>query len=297
MAGREEAETGALAGADRPADSRAVDVRGVAIGAADGGSMAGDVLAKLEPLPQRKAGGRRKRRRRADDAAVGTAAVDGGASGGAGSPGGTPAGDGAGTSPSKRAPLRFVGERTAAGAAVDFFDRNVVEVKYECEWRSRLPCRPCAHALHACRRHADTIDLDHTADVQLHSWGSTLKECFEQVVIAMFGYMTEMETVEVDERWSREIEATGHDMHSLLFHFLDEFLVQFHTEEFIPKDVKIVDFDLEKWRVRVQAKGEKFSLSKHPQGTEVKAITYSAMQVHDTPDEAGLYHIYCIVDI
>lgn len=46
--------------------------------------------------------------------------------------------------------------------------------------------------------------------------------------------------------------------------------------------------------------GEEFDLSKHPQGTEVKAITYSNMQVHraeseESPD--GLAHVFVVIDI
>lgn len=52
--------------------------------------------------------------------------------------------------------------------------------------------------------------MDHTADVQLHSWGVDLKEAFEQVGMAMYGYMTELETVEIKEKL--EIEAQGDDL-------------------------------------------------------------------------------------
>jgi SHS2 domain-containing protein len=48
------------------------------------------------------------------------------------------------------------------------------------------------------------------------------------------------------------------------------------------------------------SEGEKFDLSKHPQGTEVKAITYSAMQIHEKPAEGNTpasVDVYVIVDI
>lgn len=46
----------------------------------------------------------------------------------------------------------------------------------------------------------------------------------------MFGYMTELETVEGLQR--QEITAQGHDLASLLFHFLDEWLFLFSAEPF-----------------------------------------------------------------
>ncbi|XP_034269098.1 protein archease isoform X3 [Pantherophis guttatus] len=68
----------------------------------------------------------------------------------------------------------------------------------------------------------------------LHAWGDTLEEAFEQCAMAMFGYMTDTETVEPLD--TVEVEAEGHDMLSLLFHFLDEWLYKFSAEEFfIPR--------------------------------------------------------------
>ncbi|CAN0185090.1 unnamed protein product [Ascophyllum nodosum] len=138
--------------------------------------------------------------------------------------------------------------------------------------------------------------LDHTADVQLHSWGGSMERAMEAALAAMFNVMTDIKRVDVDPSLTREVEARGHDGLSLLFALLDEFLFLFHSEGFAVKKATVVgEVDREAWKVRVKAEGEAFDLSKHPQGTEVKAITYSNMQINE--DSSGYTNIYVIVDI
>jgi SHS2 domain-containing protein len=58
--------------------------------------------------------------------------------------------------------------------------------------------------------------------------------------------------------------------------------------------VKIVTFDAENFKITAEAYGEPFDLAKHPQGTEIKAITYASMQVIDEVDK---HEVFVIVDI
>lgn len=144
--------------------------------------------------------------------------------------------------------------------------------------------------------------LDHTADVQLHAYGKDLKQAFEQCALAMFGYMTELDTVE--ECTSHTIESSGHDLQSALYNFLDEWLYNFSADPFfIPFKIEITEFsrsesdsDDEDENIVIKAVGfgETFSLDKHPQGTEVKAITYSAMQINQTEN---FCEVFVIIDI
>ncbi|XP_045470329.1 protein archease-like [Harmonia axyridis] len=139
--------------------------------------------------------------------------------------------------------------------------------------------------------------LDHTADVQIHSWGNSLKETFEQCGMAMYGYMTELPSVEIKQ--CVEIEADGHDLESLLYKFLDELLFLFSCEPYlICKKIEITQFIIEGEDMRIKCKcyGEEFQIGKHPQGTEVKAITYSAMQIINDPDKND-FQIFVIIDI
>nr|CDS28702.2 hypothetical transcript [Hymenolepis microstoma] len=136
--------------------------------------------------------------------------------------------------------------------------------------------------------------LDHTADVQIHAWGKDIKEAFEQAAMAMFSYMTtNYDSIEMKQTY--EIETEGTDMENLLYKFLDEWLYAFSADDyFFPRIIKITYFDTNNFRIKSVGYGEPFDLSRHPQGTEVKAITYSNMQIHNKDDK---HEVFVIIDI
>ena len=135
--------------------------------------------------------------------------------------------------------------------------------------------------------------LDHTADIQIHAWGKTISESFENAAIGMFGYMTTLEKVDIIKKF--EFECSAHDYESLLYNFLKECLEIFSCENYlIFKDVEIINFDEKNFKIKAIGYGEEMDLNKHDQGTEVKAITYSAMQIKQTEDKTELL---VVVDI
>lgn len=136
--------------------------------------------------------------------------------------------------------------------------------------------------------------LDHTADVQLHAWGASLAEALANTALAMYNYMTPLSGIAINPSIDRTFAAEGHDMQSLVFNFLDELLFIFSTEFFTCKELTVTELDCQNFKVKAQGRGDIFDRQKHEPGTEVKAITYSAMQINDHSDKAELY---VIVDI
>ncbi len=131
-------------------------------------------------------------------------------------------------------------------------------------------------------------------------------------MLGMFDYITDLSTVHKDPRASCKVSASGHDLLSLVYNTLDECLYLFATSDTVLCDVRVSKLDMTAFKVelvgcasfafpsltpqprRARSEGEAFSLSKHPQGTEVKAITYSNMQVHE---EDGRVDVFVIIDI
>jgi len=140
--------------------------------------------------------------------------------------------------------------------------------------------------------------LDHTADIQIHSWGPDTISAFEQASLGMFGYMTDLEVVDIDPDLD-PVEATveGEDLQSLLYQFLEELLFIFSTEYIIFKKITILEFDEKNFKIKFKAEGETWKVGKHPQGQEIKAITYSAMQIITPTADNPKAEIYVILDI
>jgi len=72
------------------------------------------------------------------------------------------------------------------------------------------------------------------------------------------------------------------------------FYLSFKLIFFVFKEIRITEFDVNNFKIQFEGTGETFKIGKHPQGTEIKAITYSAMQVINKP---GKCEIFVIVDI
>ena len=111
----------------------------------------------------------------------------------------------------------------------------------------------------------------------------------------MFSYMTDLELV--DAKQSVDLQAEGHSLENLLYHFLDELLFNFLTGECIVcKYIEIMLPDgandiledattnINPWKVKMRGYGEKFQPEaeggKHKQGTEIKAITKHEMRIN-----------------
>jgi SHS2 domain-containing protein len=138
-------------------------------------------------------------------------------------------------------------------------------------------------------------DLDHTADVQIHSWGKDIREAFEEAAVAMFNYISPLHAVQDVQEIT--FSARGHDLESLFFSFLDEALFQFNADFFVCREVTIQHVDWDTFELTAIGRGEVFDSARHEHGTEIKAITYSNMQIHAPSPDRPLAEAFVIVDI
>ena len=124
--------------------------------------------------------------------------------------------------------------------------------------------------------------LDHTADVSVEVQGESLEEAFEQTVYSLMETITPSFKL-LMPKTEKILKVEAEDKEALLFDFLSEFLYLFDVEGLIFNEVSIQPIVKEqgKYVLEAKASGEKFDKYKHEPGTEVKAITYSFMNIEE----------------
>ena len=131
--------------------------------------------------------------------------------------------------------------------------------------------------------------IDHTADVGIIAYGSSINQVFANAAKAMFSIITELDSVR--EVLYRDISVAAPDSESLLVAWLNELVYLFDTENVLFKrfGVSILgDTQLE-----ARGYGEKVDLSRHKLKTGIKAATYHMLSV----DKNNGYQVRVIFDI
>lgn len=131
------------------------------------------------------------------------------------------------------------------------------------------------------------ILVDHTADMMVKAFGSTLEECFANAAYALFDQTVDLSNIGTSEE--TEFRVTGIDDEDRLYSLLSELLFIEDCDNLILKEFE-VSFDGDD--VVCHARGETLDRTRHRVRSEVKAVTYHMMEIdRDTPSVTVLFDV------
>lgn len=138
--------------------------------------------------------------------------------------------------------------------------------------------------------------LEHPADIQLHAWGTCFSDALKQLVESLYNVCVDIASV--SEVYSFDMSAEADHDQSLVFNLLESVIYNFNAEPyFIARSVEILELKegaQGAYSVRLRGLGESFDEQRHPRKSDVKAPTYSAMEI---VREQGHVEIFVIVDV
>jgi SHS2 domain-containing protein len=134
----------------------------------------------------------------------------------------------------------------------------------------------------------------HTADVEFEAYGKTIEEAFENAAIALQEVMVNTKKVEL--KITKEISIESEDMKSLLYDFLEKFLIFHDAEDLVFGKIRVIKIwkSGDKWKIEARAMGEEFDEKKHEPRTVVKAVTYFDMHIGKKDSR---FFVHVVLDI
>ena len=132
--------------------------------------------------------------------------------------------------------------------------------------------------------------IDHTADTGIKAYGKSISEAFENAAKGMFDIITDKS--EIESIGEYEIRLKAQDLEQLLVDWLSELLFLNSAKNLVFGFFK-VDVDEKNSSLSAHVFGEKFNISKHKVGTEIKAVTYHILKVRNKRP----YYVQVLFDI
>ena len=136
---------------------------------------------------------------------------------------------------------------------------------------------------------------DHTADVRVKSWGRSLEEAISQTALSLMATITP-NLSKISQNIEKQIEIESEDKYALCIDFLSEFLYLFDVDDLVFSSILVQPIEKtdNKYKLKATVKGEKFDKNKHEIGTEVKAITYSFMNIEEKKNKVEIDIVFDI---
>ncbi|HKL29147.1 MAG TPA: archease [Natrialbaceae archaeon] len=130
---------------------------------------------------------------------------------------------------------------------------------------------------------------EHTADVGIEATGATLSETFAALADGMAAAMCD-DVPPIGDRFDVQVVAESRE--ALLFDYLDELIYERDVRNVLPveNDATVNRRD-DDWRLDGSARGVPLG---EIDAREVKAVTYSEMQIEETSDG---WRAYVVVDV
>ncbi len=124
--------------------------------------------------------------------------------------------------------------------------------------------------------------LEHTGDIGIRAYGSTLEELFINAAQGLFEAIADLSTVGTTTQ--TEIDVSAESLEELMVVWLDELNFRHEVEEIFFQGVEIREISEAPCRLTAVAYGEPVDFTKHAVYTEIKSITYHQLIVEQTPD-------------
>jgi SHS2 domain-containing protein len=130
---------------------------------------------------------------------------------------------------------------------------------------------------------------EHTADVGIEATGATLGETFAALADGMAAAMCD-DVPPIGDRFDLQVVAESRE--ALLFDYLDELIYERDVRNVLPvENDATVNRQADDWRLDGSARGVPLG---EIDAREVKAVTYSEMQIEETSDG---WRAYVVVDV